>query len=327
MRAVQVVNPGPESRLKIGEVPTPVTASNEVLIKVEATALNRADLLQRLGKYPPPKGASEILGLEVAGTIVQTSPECTYYREGDRVIALLSGGGYAEYVAVPYLHVMRLPDELSFDQGAAIPEVFLTAHQALFQLGRLLFDDHVLIHAGASGVGTAAIQLAKHTDAKVYVTASKAKHDKCLALGADLAIDYKSEDFEAVILEKTEGRGVDLVIDFVGAPYFKKNLGALAMDGQLVLLAMMGGSKIEQLNLRDLFKKRIQVKTSTLRSRSLSYKAELVEEFWTEFGAPLFSEGKLKPVIDRVFDWHEVEKAHAYMASNQNVGKIVMRVR
>ena len=329
MKAVRVIDPGPESRLRIGEVEKPEPAENELLVRVRATALNRADLLQRAGKYAPPPGTSEILGLEMAGEVESWGKACTGWEKDDPVCGLLPGGGYAEYVTIPESLAIRMLPGQSFEQAAAIPEVFLTAYQALYWLGDLKAGESVLIHAGASGVGTAGIQLARaihnKVSSQIFVTASAAKHAACLTLGADHAIDYKKEDFAAVLKEKTAGKGVDLVIDFIGAPYFKKNIDSLGLDGRLVILAMMGGPVVESVNLMQLFRKRIHVKTSTLRSRSVDYKARLTADL-VDNCMPLFNSGELKPVIDKIVDWQDVEEAHNYMASNQNTGKIVLQV-
>ena len=325
MQAVCVINPGRQSSLEIQSVEKPAPAVGELLIKVHATAVNRADLMQRNGAYPPPPGASEILGLEMAGTVEALGAGCEGWQLGERVFGLLSGGGYAEYVVIPQTLAMRIPEAMSFEDAAAIPEVFLTAFQAICWLGQLKRDDNVLIHAGGSGVGTAAIQIAKQIGATTFITASSGKHDVCLELGAHVAIDYKKEAFDEVILQHTGGKGVQLVVDFIGAPYFEQNIIALGVDGRLVLLAMMGGSRVDSVNLMRLFRKRIHLKASTLRSRSLDYKADLTKDFLHTFGEALES-GSLKPVIDRVFDWSEVDLAHERMQANQNTGKIVLRI-
>lgn len=330
MRVIKVINPGPDSRLVIDEVATPKPAADELLVRVHATALNRADLMQRAGKYPPPAGASEILGLEMSGEVVAWGEACDGWREGDRVCGLLPGGGYAEYAVLPQALAMRLPDAMPFVQAAAIPEVFLTAYQALYWLGSFAAGNSVLIHAGGSGVGTAAIQMAKQTlgstEGRIFVTASEGKHETCLSLGADRAIDYKTQDFAEVVLNVTEGAGVDVVIDFIGAPYFEQNVAALGMDGRLVLLAMMGGSRVESFSLSKIFRKRIHIKASTLRNRSGTYKAALTDDFRQNV-LPAVVKGEIGPVIDRVYDWTEVESAHALMAKNQNTGKIVLTVQ
>ncbi|HMB92445.1 MAG TPA: NAD(P)H-quinone oxidoreductase [Rhodothermales bacterium] len=325
MKAVLVREAGGPENLYIGDAPRPEPAEDELLVRVQATALNRADLLQRQGAYPPPKGASDILGLELAGTVAEVGTGCDGWAVGDRVFGLLPGGGYAEYAVLPGRMAMPIPAILSFEEAAAIPEVFLTAFQALFWLGQLQEGQHVLIHAGASGVGTAAIQLARAVGAVPFVTASAPKHNACLALGAEAAIDYQSEDFAARITDLTDGRGVEVILDFIGASYFEANVQSLARDGRLVILAMMGGRTVESVDLRSLFSKRAHLLFTTLRSRSPSYKIDLTQDFASRM-LPLFEEGRLKSVIDTVMDWQDVQDAHRRMGANKNIGKIILQV-
>jgi len=325
MRAVLVDNPGDESRLVLGEFATPQPAGNELLVRVHATALNRADLLQRSGKYPVPKGASPLLGLEMAGVVEEVGSDCSGWSVGDRVFGLLPGGGYAEFATIPQEMAMPIPDSFSFEEAAAIPEVFLTAYQALVWLGDLKEGEDVLIHAGASGVGTAAIQLAKEIGARIWVTASKPKHELCIALGAQGAIDYKSEDFVERVNALTQENGVHLIIDFLGASYLSKNIESLGLDGRLVMLALMGGARVDSFNLAKLFRKRIHLKASTLRNRSLDYKVALTKAFNDDFGAQLRKD-IIKPIIDSVYDWTEVTEAHNRMSANKNSGKIVLKI-
>ena len=325
MKAILFDEPGGPDCLYMGDAPTPTPGDEELLVKIAATALNRADIMQREGRYPPPPGASEILGLELAGTVAAVGPACEGWAVGDRVFGLLAGGGYAEYAVLHHAMAMKIPKRMNVEAAAAIPEVFLTAFQALFWLGDLQSGQRVLIHAGASGVGTAALQLAKRAGAHAYVTASAPKHARCLELGADMAINYKVEDFAERVSEKTNGKGVDLILDFIGAPYLKKNIDALALDGRLVLLALMGGRKVEGIDLGALFRKRIQILATTLRSRSLDYKIALTQAFSSKC-LQSFNEGRLLPIIDSVFPWTEVADAHRYMEANKNVGKIILRV-
>lgn len=326
MRAILIDEPGGTEQLYLGDAPKPSPGAGELLIRIHATALNRADLLQREGKYPPPEGASPILGLEMAGTVEEVGAESKGWRRGDRVCALLPGGGYAEYVTIPHRMAMPVPRGFSFEEAAALPEVFLTAFQALHWIGQVQAGEQVLIHAGASGVGTAAIQLAKVAGGRPMVTASGPKLGRCRALGAEVAIDYRKENFAERVLEATGGHGADVILDFIGAPYFEQNLQALALDGRLVLLAMLGGGRLDGLDLRTLFKKRASLFATTLRARPLDYKMRLTEAF-TEEVLPHFAEGTLRPIIDRVFDWTDVRAAHERMEANENVGKIVLRVR
>lgn len=326
MRAVIVTEPGGPEQLTLGEAPLPRQTERDLLVKVKATALNRADILQRQGKYPPPPGASPILGLEMAGEVVEVGAECEGWQPGDRVFGLLPGGGYAEYAAIPGELAMRIPAGFDFAEGAAIAEVYLTAYQALFWLGELKRGERVLIHAGASGVGTAAIQLAKQAGAFVIVTAgSEAKRNTCHQLGADVALDYKAEPFTAGVKEATAGTGADVVLDFVGAAHWEQNIDSLAVDGRWILISTLGGTRVKEVDLRALMAKRIHLKATTLRSRSLSYKIELTRDF-ADYALPLFGEGKLQPVLDRTFSWRDVADAHRYMEADRNIGKIVLTI-
>ena len=322
MRAILFDAPGTPDVLYEGDQPMPTPAEDELVVRVEATALNRVDLMQRQGRYPPPPGASPILGLELAGVVERAHAP---WRNGDVVMGLLSGGGYAEYAALPSRLAMRIPAGLDMVRAAAIPEVFLTAYQALFLHGALQEGQTLLLHAGASGVGTAAIQLARHVGARVIVTASAPKHDLCLSLGAAEAIDYKSVDFADRTLAATGGAGADLIVDCIGAPYLARNVRSLAMDGCLVLISMMGGRKVPELDLRTLFRKRARVIATTLRNRSLPYKIDLTERFAAAC-LPLFADGRLRPVIDSVYDGAQARKAHERMEANRNAGKIVLRL-
>ena len=325
MNAIIVKMPGKSEQLKLSKVPKPIPSAKELLIKVEATALNRADILQRQGKYPPPKGASETLGLEVSGVVTEMGPEVTKYKEGDKVFGLVPGGGYAEYCVIHESMANKIPEILSFEEAAAIPEVFLTAYQALITLAKLKKEEAVLIHAGASGVGTAGIQIAKEIGAKVFVTASKSKHHICIKLGAEKAIDYKNENFAEKILDFTHGNGVNVIIDFISAPYVKDNIKSLAIDGRLVILATLGGGLVEEFDLRQILIKRLSVIGSTLRSRSLDYQINLNSNF-INFAFEKFNNQKFKPIIDKIYDWKDVAEAHEYMEANKNIGKIVLKI-
>ena len=326
MKAILIDQPGGVDQLHFGAYETPVPTPNELLVRVAATAVNRADLLQRQGKYPPPASASPILGLEMSGEVVEIGADVTRFAVGDLVFGLLSGGGYAEYAVIHEQMALPVPSNLTLPEAAAVPEVFLTAYQALHWLGKLQSGERVLIHAGASGVGTAAIQLAQAMGAgDVIVTASAAKHSVCLKLGADYAIDYQAFDFKEEVLQITDGEGVDLVLDFVAAPYFERNVGVLRTDGRMVLLALLGGAHVENFNLGNLLKKRLQISASTLRARSLNYQINLTRAF-ADFALPLLTNRNLRPVIDQVYDWKDVQQAHQRMEANQNVGKLVLEV-
>ena len=312
-------------KMIIGEYPRPIRSSHDILIEVKATALNRADILQRKGHYPPPKGASPVLGLEVAGIVADKGSKVSRWEVGDKVFGLLSGGGYAQYASMAEDMAMAIPDSLSFAEAAGIPEVFLTAWQSLVWLAKVKSGEKVLIHAGASGVGTAAIQLARELGAEVFVTASAPKHEICRELGAQHTIDYKKESFREKILELTNGAGVDVVIDFVAAPYFQDNLECLATDGRLVMLALLGGVKVPEANLVPVLRKRLSILGSTLRSRSAEYQIKLTEDL-SKFLLPRLQERKIKPVIDKIFPWEEVNEAHSLMEQNKNKGKIVLEI-
>ena len=306
--------------LYLGETPTPKISADEVLVKIEATALNRADLLQRRGLYPPPPGESEILGLEMAGTVAETGSQVRDWKPGDRVFALLAGGGYAEYAKVHHGMLMPIPANLDFAEAACIAEAFLTAWQAVVWLAKLKKGESILIHAGASGVGTAATQIAKSRGANVTVTASAGKHGFCKKMGADRCIDYRSQDFGEVLANHA-----DVLIDFIGGPYFTKNMKALKTDGRMVILGFLGGTKADRTDIAPILRKRLKIMGSTLRSRTLEYKTALTKDF-QKHCLPLFENGKIRPVADAVFDWKDVQKAHLYMEANKNKGKIAMTV-
>lgn len=325
MKAIQIKAFGGPEELYLGDYETPTPAGNEILVKVEATALNRADTLQRMGKYPPPEGDSPIMGLEVAGEVVEVGEQAIHWKVGDKVCGLLGGGGYAEYAVIPERLALPWPEGFDAVQASAIPEVFLTAFQALRWLAHLQEGERVLINAGASGVGTAAIQLVKVMGAHPVVTASASKHGLCQELGAELAIDYKTENFAERLRDYTNGEGVNVVIDFIGGPYLQQNLEVMGLEGRMVLLAFLGGVKVDGLNIAPVLRKRLQIIGSTLRARDLEYKIRLSSDLQL-FAWPLFASGQLRPVVDKVYDWSEVADAHRYMESNQSRGKIVLRV-
>jgi putative PIG3 family NAD(P)H quinone oxidoreductase len=324
MKAILVKDDASRS-LYLAEAPTPQPDADAVLIKIHATAVNRADLLQRRGLYPPPPGESGILGLEAAGVIAEKGANVTNWQIGERVMCLLGGGGYAEYVAAHQNMLLRIPAHLSFEQAAAIPEAFYTAFVNLFLEGNLKAGESLLIHAGASGVGTAAIQLARQAGAKVFITAgSEDKIQRCLALGADVGINYKTEDFAARIAELTQPQGLDLILDCVGGEYLHKNLALLRLKGRLVLIGLMGGAKTE-IDLALVLRKRLRVIGSVLRSRTLAEKVAITAAF-KEKVLPLFVERKIHPVIDSVYPLAEAGEAHEHVAANKNFGKVVLRV-
>lgn len=305
------------------EVPDVSYGPEEVLVEIKATAVNRADLAQARGNYPPPAGASEILGLEMAGVITAVGAKVEGWQVGDRVCALLAGGGYAEQVAVHPGTLLRLPDAWSFAQGAAIPEVWYTAFVNLFLEGNLEEGETVLIHAGGSGVGTAAIQLAREAGARIYITAgAERKLERGRELGAELAVNYKEDDFAHVIREQT-GEGVDLILDPVGANYFERHLRLLNPGGRLVQIGLLSGYEA-QMNLGLLLGKSLRIIGSRLRHRPLAEKIEIRRRFEDRFW-PLLVDGTLEPVIDTVFPLPDATEAHEYVRQDRNIGKVILR--
>lgn len=325
MLAIQLKDFGPADHLYLDDYPTPEPAAREVLIKVHATALNRADILQREGKYPPPEGASPLLGLEVAGEVEALGKDVTRWKVGDKVFGLLPGGGYAEYAVMHEDMAMPVPLGWDYTKAVAVPEVFLTAFQALSWIGKLQAGETVLLHAGASGVGTAAIQLARSMGATVLVTASAGKHTLCHELGAMHTIDYRQGPFLEEVQNLTDGRGVDLIVDPVGGDYFGQNIQALRRDGRLVMLAVMGGGTVSQVPIGPIVFKRLQIMGSTLRSRTRDYQIALTRDF-LDFAYDKFTQGELRPVVDTVFNWQDVAEAHRYLEANLSAGKVVLQV-
>ncbi|HXZ85353.1 MAG TPA: NAD(P)H-quinone oxidoreductase [Myxococcota bacterium] len=325
MKAIQVVGEGKAARLVLGEAPKPELRAGEVRIAVAASAVNRADLMQRRGLYPPPPGASPILGLECAGVVAELAPGVTGFARGDRVMALLGGGGYAEEVCVDAGSVMPVPKHLSLVEAAGIPEVFLTCHLNLFQLGAAPAGGWALVHGGGSGIGTAAIQLLRASGVRAIVTAGSAeKCARCLELGADAALDYTQGEFAPAVLEKTGGAGVDVALDSIGAPYLAQHLACLRVGGRLVLIGLMGGARAE-INLGLVVAKRLSIIGSTLRARPLAEKAEIVRGFLARFGAQLES-GQLRPIVDRVLPLAEAQAAHDHVEASAHFGKVVLQV-
>lgn len=323
MKAIVVQGDNREPVLVWKDVEDVAFSVDEVLVAVQATAVNRADLLQTRGGYAPPEGASEILGLEMAGVIEAVGAEVADWQVGDRVCALLPGGGYAERVAVPAAMLMRLPDEWTFAQGTAVPEVWFTAFVNLFLEGDLQSGETVLIHAGASGVGTAAIQLAKAIGATVFVTVgTPEKLRRCRELGADLAINYKEDDFLTAVRKATDGKGVNVILDPVGGSYLQRNVQALARFGRLVNIGLLGGTSGE-MSVGLLLRNRLKIVGSTLRTRPLSEKIDITQQFSQRFW-PALASGKLQPVIDRTFPIKEAQQAHQYVGANKNTGKVIL---
>ena len=325
MKAIVLDGFGDESVLKLGEAPAPALVAGALRLRVAATAVNRADLLQRQGFYPPPPGASEILGLECAGEVVEVGAGVSGWRPGERAMALLSGGGYAEEVVVDAGSALRVPERLSLEEAAAVPEVFLTVFLTVFELGALPEGGTALVHGGGSGIGTAAIQLVKAAGARIVVTAgSDEKCQRCRALGADVAVNYRSGDFAAACLEATGGRGVDVVLDSIGAAYLERNLASLAVGGRLVLIGLMGGAKAE-IALGPVLARRLQLIGSTLRTRPAAEKARIVTAFAARFGSAL-ARGEIRPIVDRVLPLERAADAHRALRASEHFGKIVLRV-
>ncbi len=325
MRAVIFDTPGAEDVLKIGEVPLPSLGPEDIRIRVRATAVNRADLLQRQGMYPPPPGASPILGLECAGEVIEVGRAVSGWKVGDRAMALLPGGGYAEDAVVHYRSAMHIPAALSFEEAGALPEVFLTSFLNIFMLGEIKPGGAALVHGGGSGVGTASTTLLKEAGMRALVTAgSDEKCRRCREHGADVAINYRAGDFAAQVREATGGKGVDVVLDSIGGKYLAANLESLAVDGRLVIIGLIGGAKAE-INLAALLLRRQRVIGSTLRTRSVADKAEIVSRFLGRFGHAL-NAGRIKPVIDRVLPLEQAAEAHRVVQSSVHFGKVVLRV-
>lgn len=325
MRAVIFDSPGAAEVLYVGDAPSPALGNDDLRIRVFATAVNRADLLQRRGLYPPPPGASPILGLECAGEVMEVGRAVTGWKRGDRVMALLVGGGYAEEVVAPASWATHVPYQLSVLDAAAVPEAFLTAHLNLFHIGKLGLGQTALIHGGSGGVGSAAIQLVKEAGARSIVTAgSDERCARCRELGADVAINYRTDDFAAFARDATDGRGVDVVLDFVGAAYLPRNLAALADGGTLAVIGLMGGSVVD-LDLGHLLRHRIAIVGSTLRGLPAADKAALVHAFTQRFGIAVAA-GRVRPIVDRVLPLDRAAEAHRVLEAGEAFGKIVLQV-
>lgn len=320
MRATLIDKPGNEDVLRMGETPSPACGPDEIRIEVRATSVNRADLLQREGRYPPPPGASAILGLECAGRISEVGANVRGWQIGDRAMALLPGGGYAEEAVVHAGSAMHTPSSLRDEEAAALPEVFLTAYLNLFMLARLRGGESVLIHGGGSGVGTAGTTLGRLAGARVLVTAgSDEKCERCLEHGAHVAINYRSEDF----VEKA--RGVDVILDHIGARYLARDLEAVAPGGRIVIIGSMGGERKSEVDVGALLTKRVQIIGSTLRGRPVEEKAAIVASFLERFGTDL-EEGRIRPIVHTILPLERAADAHRLMQSSEHFGKIVLTI-
>ena len=325
MRAVVLREHGGPEVLAIAESADPVPGPEEVLVRVGATALNRADLLQRMGMYPNPFPASdEIPGLEFAGTVESCGPRVTAWKPGDHVMGIVSGGAYAEKLVIHERQAMAVPDGMSLMDAAAIPEVFITAWDALVVQGGLTSGRWAMVHAGASGVGTAAIQICRAIGARIIVTCSAGKVDACRALGADVVVDYGSQDFVEASRAATVGAGVDVILDVIGGEYVEKNVASLAVKGRIIQVGVMAGKPLP-FNVGLLLGKRATITGTVLRARPTEEKIAISRRFAEEM-LPLFSTGAMKPVVDSVYPFEKIADAHVRMASNANIGKIVVTV-
>jgi len=325
MQAVVITKPGGPGVLQMQEVPDPVAGPEDLLVRVHAAALNRADLLQRQGGYPQPgpRPAFEVPGLEYAGEVIATGARVEGFAPGDRVMGLLSGGGYAEQVVTHFRLAPKVPANLGWHEAGATPEVYITAHDALRQCG-LVSGETVLIHAAGSGVGVAAAQIAKTMGASLVIgtAGTAAKLDQAKALGLDVGVNYREQDFAEETLNATGGRGADVILDVIGADYWERNMRALATRGRMVLVGMMGGNTVNA-NLGVLLAKRASVRGTTLRARPLEEKAEATRAFEKSV-LPHIASGRIRIIVDRVFPLAEAAAAHEYMAANQNFGKVVL---
>jgi NADPH2:quinone reductase len=325
MTAIAIRKPGGPEVLEPEQRPVPAPGAGEILIKVAAAGVNRPDVMQRKGLYPPPPGASDIPGLEIAGTVAALGPQATRWKVGDRVMALVSGGGYAEYCVAHESHVLAIPDGLTFAEAAAIPETFLTVWHNTFERGGLKSGETLLIHGGTSGIGTVAIQLAKAFGARVITTAgSPEKCEAARKLGADVAVNYKTEDFVKATKDATGGKGAEVIVDMVGGDYIERNYEAAAVDGRIVQIAFQGSPKAT-VDFRRLMLKRLHHTGSTLRARSVPDKAAITAAV-AEKAMPLVAAGKVRPVMDSSFPLADAAKAHARMETSAHIGKIVLVV-
>lgn len=324
MQQVIITEPGGVEKLAYEQVDLPQPAADEVLVKVHAFGINRPDILQRQGLYPMPKGVTPVPGLEVAGEVVATGADVTLFKVGDRVCGLTNGGGYAEYCVVPESQTITVPEGTSYVQAAAIPETFFTVWANVFQMAHAKAGETVLVHGGASGIGTTALMLCKSLGLSSFATVGS--DEKVAAIShLTTAINYKTQDFEQVINEKTENAGVDIVLDMVGAPYLDQNLNLLRRDGRLVYIAFLGGAKAKEVKLGQIMMKRLTITGSTMRARNTAEKAEIAKGLM-EHVAPLWAKGECLPMIYKTFKFDQIQDAHAAMDTGDHVGKIVVEV-
>ena len=321
MQAIEI----DDGALKLTERPIPAPGDFQVLIKIAAAGVNRPDIMQRKGLYPAPSGASDIPGLEIAGTVMATGAAVSHLKSGETVCALVTGGGYAEFCLASAAHCLPIPESWSMVQAAALPETFFTVWSNVFDRARLLPNETLLVHGGSSGIGTTAIQLARAFHAKIIITAgSEAKCQFCIALGADAAINYKEKDFVAEINRLTDSEGVDVILDMIGGDYFPRNLKCMATDARLVQIAIQNGPKAE-INLLPVMLKRLTLTGSTLRARDDSFKADIAQKLLKHVW-PLLRTGKIKPIIHSTFALNDATLAHELMESSRHIGKIILEV-
>ena len=324
MQHVIITEAGGPEKLAYETVTIPTAQADEILVKVHAFGINRPDILQRQGLYPMPKGVTPVLGLEVAGEIVAVGANVTQFKVGDKVCGLTNGGGYAEYCVVPESQTLNIPENVSFIQAAAIPETFFTVWANVFQMGRAQAGETVLVHGGTSGIGTTALMLCKALGIKTFATVGT---DEKVAAIADLttAINYKTQDFEQVINEKTDNGGVDVILDMVGAPYLERNLNLLRRDGRLVYIAFLGGAKAKDVKLGQIMMKRLTITGSTMRARTTAEKAEIAQGL-KDTVEPLWAKGECLPMIYKTFKFDQIQDAHACMDTGEHVGKVVVEI-
>ncbi len=324
MQQVIITEPGGVDKLAYETVTIPEVKADEVLVKVHAFGINRPDILQRQGLYPMPPGVTQVPGLEVAGEVVAVGAEVTQFKLGDKVCGLTNGGGYAEYCVVPQSQTLHIPENVSFVEAAAIPETFFTVWANVFQMGKAKAGEVVLIHGGTSGIGTTALMLCKALGIKTFATVGSDEKVQAIANLTD-AINYKTQDFEHVINEKTENAGVDVILDMVGAPYLEKNLNLLRRDGRLVYIAFLGGAKAKEVKLGQIMMKRLTITGSTMRARNTAEKAEIAQGL-QDHVAPLWAKGDCLPMIYQTFEFDQIQAAHACMDTGEHVGKVVVTI-
>ena len=324
MQQVIITEPGGVDKLAYETVTIPEAKADEVLVKVHAFGINRPDILQRQGLYPMPPGVTQVPGLEVAGEVVAVGAEVTQFKLGDKVCGLTNGGGYAEYCVVPQSQTLHIPENVSFVEAAAIPETFFTVWANVFQMGKAKAGEVVLVHGGTSGIGTTALMLCKALGIKTFATVGSDEKVQAIANLTD-AINYKTQDFEHEIIEKTDNAGVDVILDMVGAPYLEKNLNLLRRDGRLVYIAFLGGAKAKEVKLGQIMMKRLTITGSTMRARNTAEKAEIAQGL-QDHVAPLWAKGECLPMIYQTFEFDQIQAAHACMDTGEHVGKIVVKI-